>query len=125
MLDDDGEVYAFGDAEDLGDATRFATSSGFAGLIPTVTGQGYWILTRSGFLLEFGDAADHGNPRDQRAGSSLFSSAIATPSGLGLWAFTADGQVIALGDATHHGDLTGLSINGEIVDAALTPSGGG
>ena len=58
MVGSDGAVYAFGDAEHLGDATPVASASAKAvDLEPTPSGNGYWILDDRGAVFAFGDAA--------------------------------------------------------------------
>ncbi|MCP3937404.1 MAG: hypothetical protein GY708_18785 [Actinomycetia bacterium] len=125
MLGDGGEVYAFGDAADFGDATDRFTNAGFAALLATPTGQGYWILSRHGSLWPYGDAATLDHPSGSRRSGELVSFGAVTPSGNGVWAFTDTGRVIAVGDAEHHGDMDGIDLAGSVVAAAVTSSGSG
>lgn len=125
MLGADGEVYAFGEAADLGDATNLNSTRGFAELVPTPTGLGYWILTRWGSLYEFGDAADMPSARPGRADDDNFTAGAATATGQGVWAFTEDGVVVVVGDAEHYGDLSGIQLDGPVVAASVTPTGKG
>ena len=52
-------------------------------------------------------------------------SLSATPSGRGYWIFTDRGGSFAYGDAVHYGDMTGVALNGPVLDSVATPSGRG
>jgi hypothetical protein len=78
LLDRTGRLHAFGGAPDLGSAadqplarlSRFASTSDFdtvavppseapteaTALLPTGTGEGYWVLLANGAVCSFGDA---------------------------------------------------------------------
>lgn len=119
MLGRSGEVYAFGNAVDYGDAQGRTTRA--AALVASPGGFGYWILTAAGSVWEYGSVVDLPSvvsPADFVAGA-------ATPTGGGMWAFAENGAVKALGDAVHYGDMAGIALNGPIIDAAITPDGGG
>ena len=53
------------------------------------------------------------------------TSIAASPVGDGYWVFTTLGRVLAFGDVDHFGDMTGVSLNGPVLDAVATPSGHG
>ena len=68
----------------------------------TRSGKGYWMLTRSGDVLAFGDARKLGDI----GGCSNYGGAtrlLVSPSGMGYWISTADGSVVAFGDAKRLG----------------------
>ncbi|MCP3937122.1 MAG: hypothetical protein GY708_17340 [Actinomycetia bacterium] len=122
MLESDGTVYPFGEAQDFGSADW--TTSAVA-LVPTVTAGGYWIVSRYGGVAEYGDAIDFASAYDDVPDGETITTAAATPSGRGLWLFTDAGRVVVRGDAGHFGDLTHLALDGPIVGSSATPTGGG
>jgi hypothetical protein len=67
---------------------------------PDATGNGYWLVTATGHVYTFGDAAYYGAPGPQ---NSPVTSAIHTPDGHGYWILFANGTVAAFGDATDFG----------------------
>jgi uncharacterized protein YkwD len=82
LVDDDGDVYAFGDAVSYGQApgslqkcSASPGSSGYyvvsgtaaacptiIGIVSTPDGKGYWLLTASGAVNTYGDATYSGSP---------------------------------------------------------------
>ena len=142
MLEADGTVYDFGLADDFGDrrgvypleedldADFFALVVAFD-LTPTPTGQGYWMLDTSGLITAFGDAVHVGDPDQllpRRIGNGTLEIAISmspTPTGRGYWVFTSLGRAIAFGDAEHFGDMSGVPLNGIVLDSVALPDGRG
>ena len=138
MLGSNGQVFAFGDARELGDQSSVLTiNPSFRGspvkrhesvdLEPSASGDGYWILSNAGSIDAYGDARGRVfierpatlNP-DEEA-----TSLSATPSGNGLRVFTSHGRTITYGDARHFGDMSGTPLNGPVLDAVPTRSGNG
>jgi len=67
-------------------------------IVPTKTGQGYYMVFADGGVLNFGDATYFGS----MAGEELYAPVVAaacTPSGKGYWLLAADGGVFCFGDA--------------------------
>ena len=85
----------------------------------TPSGDGYWTLDNYGRVQALGTAPYLGGSPALAAGERAVSL-DPTPTGLGYWIFTSTGRVVAYGDAVHAGDLTGIPINGTIVDTATT-----
>ena len=56
MVASDGGVFTFGDAHFYGALAAFHYPSPTVALVPTKTGQGYWIETADGAVFGFGDA---------------------------------------------------------------------
>ncbi|MGH9037542.1 MAG: hypothetical protein ACRD0O_17435, partial [Acidimicrobiia bacterium] len=125
MVASDGTVYAFGGAVDHGGASR-PGSAAAVDLEATPTSAGYWVVDTAGQVHAFGDATDLGSvePGALAAGETV-TSLSRTPSGGGYWIFTNRGRVLPFGDARPFGDLTGLRLNGPVLDSVATPSGGG
>ena len=100
----------------------------------TPTEAGYWVTTSSGAVLSYGDAPHLGDRPALRAGE-LVVALSPTPTGAGYWLFTTTGRTLAYGDAVFAGDLTKVigpdgtpasdHLNGPVVDAIATPTGGG
>ncbi|MGH9039514.1 MAG: hypothetical protein ACRDZ3_04715, partial [Acidimicrobiia bacterium] len=118
MITADGTVYPFGDAKNLGSQ---ATSA--ADIEPTPSGDGYWILSANGEVFTKGDARYFGNAT--LAPGEEATSLSATPNGDGYWVFTNKGRVIGLGAAPFKGDMSGVALNGPVLDSVATPSGQG
>jgi hypothetical protein len=91
----DGGVFAFGDAPFLGTAGGRLKAPAVH-LEPTPSGRGYWLLSRSGEILAFGDAAFRGSTALLPFETVGMAS---TPTGQGYWVATADARVFAFGDA--------------------------
>jgi hypothetical protein len=86
----------------------------------TVTGGGYWIVTKGGRVFPFGDARNRG----QVTGTQMsFVDIEPTPSGNGYWLLARNGRVFAFGDALNHGGA--MEAGGEFVAMAATPTGTG
>jgi molybdate/tungstate transport system substrate-binding protein len=63
IVNEDGAVYAFGDAPALGnvDAGALAPKERVTSLNSTPSGKGYWVFTTKGRVLTFGDAKPFGD----------------------------------------------------------------
>jgi len=127
MVGNDGQVYAFGDAKTLGDASALLPAGAKAiDIEPTPTFGGYWVLDDRGHVFPFGDATGAGNDQFAQLGpNEKMTSLSATPSGKGYWLFTNRGRAFPSGDAAFFGDLSGLKLNGPVLDSVATPSGRG
>jgi hypothetical protein len=75
----------------------------------TTNGGGYWMVTRSGRVLSFGNAVGYGGAS---ASGATMAEIVATPSGHGYWLFAADGRVFPFGDAGDFGNAKGSRIAG-------------
>jgi hypothetical protein len=117
----DGTVRPFGQVKFLGGAANAGRANKVA-MVPTPSGQGYWIVTQRGRLFTFGDAQRFGSPRKYM--NDVVGMAT-TPSGRGYWIVRASGRVMAFGDAPafrrhFHGSPTA-----RIVSIVRTPAGRG
>lgn len=140
LVDSTGRVIPVGDAVDYGDFARgplgaesHSEASGTAmaadapvggspqdpvvGIAATPAGDGLWIVTASGSVMQFGAAPDLGSLDDalpteassgeRGTGSEHLAVAIApTLTGSGYWIVCSDGTVAGLGDAANLGDVT-------------------
>jgi Fibronectin type III domain/Subtilase family len=135
MLATDGTVYPFGQARSYGDVWSLVATLGRADgnravdLERTTTGNGYVIALESGHVSSFGDSPIMSNlPVTRRLtlrSGEWVTSLSLTPTGQGVWLFTNRGQVATSGDAPFYGDLSGLTLNGPVLDSIPTPSGHG
>jgi hypothetical protein len=117
MIGANGNVYNFG-------TTAFGgVPTSAVDIEATRSGAGYWILNDRGEVFTKGDAQYFGNA-SLNAGEKAVSLS-APPAGSGYWIFTDRGRVIARGAAGHHGDMSGIPLNGPVLDSVATPSGQG
>jgi hypothetical protein len=90
--------------------------------MPDATGDGYWLVTATGHVYTFGDAANYGAPGPQ---SAAVTSAVRTPDGKGYWVLLANGTVYAYGDAVNLGGAFGQTGGKNPAAAIFTTSDGG
>jgi hypothetical protein len=72
----------------------------------TPSGAGYWLVTRDGGVVPYGDATFFGSPAGRKLGGAVLGLQ-ATPSGAGYWVFTSDGAAYPYGDAKALGSAVG------------------
>ena len=94
MLGADAKVYPFGSAPGLGDASGHISGSA-VGIAPTPDNKGYWTVTTTGQVFQFGTAPALGSVA---AGvlipGELVTGLAATPSGKGYIVFTTRGRAV-------------------------------
>jgi hypothetical protein len=101
----DGGVFAFGDARFAGSCPGIGGCVGSAvAVVPDASGDGYWLVTDSGHVYTFGDAAYYGAPGEQDV---PVTGAARTPGGGGYWVLFANGGVSAYGNAANLGGPVG------------------
>ena len=97
----------------------------YFGYAAQTAGSGYWLLSTSGVVRNFGGAANYGN----QLNDPNFAAAIAsTATGKGYWIVDSLGHILDRGDAQGYGDATYNGPNpGQVVPVAMsaTPDGGG
>ncbi|MGH2722386.1 MAG: hypothetical protein ACRDJO_12425 [Actinomycetota bacterium] len=94
------------------------------GMVPTPSGNGYWMAGPNGTVLNFGDAKDLGS----MVGTALARPIVgmeATPSGNGYWLVASDGGIFAYGDARFFGSTGNIALVKPIVGMTSTPTGNG
>lgn len=138
ILQDHGEVNAYGSMQDYGSATGLFTYTGglpdgginkAATIVVTPSGLGYWVITWKGEIFSFGDAEDFA---DQTiTGKEFFHGAAGHPGAQGLYLIRTDGVVVTLGAAVYRGDFNkyqGVSNEGQqeiAIDICPTGTGNG
>ncbi len=60
VVTESGQVFAYGCASDLGDASAMSLPSDVIHIEPTASGDGYWLVAEDGSVYAFGDATDLG-----------------------------------------------------------------
>jgi hypothetical protein len=101
---------------------RQAVDSRVAGAYGTTVG--YWLATRDGQVLPFGQAPAMGSMQGRALNSPVVAIA-ATPSAKGYWLLGADGGIFAFGDAQFYGSTGNLRLNQPVVGLEPTPTGKG
>jgi len=91
-------------------------------LVLTPLGAGAYMLRSDATVTPLGNATAHGGPPALAAGERVTTM---LPSANGYLLFTNLGRAFAFGDAVSYGDLTGLVLNGDIVDVSATVDGKG
>ena len=87
---------------------------------------GYWLLTRDGRVLPFGEATElPANEAEAAPAGGAVRSLAPTATGDGYWILAADGRVIPFGDAQSFGSLATMELNAPVVRLQSTPSGRG
>jgi hypothetical protein len=127
LLGTDGHVYPLGDAAPLGSPDGLLPAGSTAvDVESTPSGHGYWIVDDAGEVFAYGDAPGLGGAdRSRLAAGETVTSLSGTPSGGGYWLFTDRGRALPFGDARFLGDVSGLKLNGPVLDSVPTPSGKG
>jgi hypothetical protein len=101
LVQADGRVRSYGDAEPLTSLPAGATSAGapIVGMARTYDGHGAWLVNSVGHVYELGDARSYGSLSSGKAPRVPITSMASTPDGHGYWLLAADGQVYGFGDA--------------------------
>jgi hypothetical protein len=82
------------------------------GIAATPSGAGYWLVTRGGQVLTFGDAPNKGStPPPARPIVGM----TASPTGQGYWICGTDGGIFAFGDAPFLGSTGNIRLNKPVV----------
>jgi len=94
-------------------------------LLSTVrAGGGYFLATRDGGVLTFGDAHSYrGTTRTHLNRAIVGIARTATHNG--YWLAASDGRVLAFGDAHFYGSAGDIRLNRPIVGIVATPTGDG
>jgi hypothetical protein len=90
----------------------------------TPNGLGYWLVTPTGTVTTFGNAAFFGSMTNQPLNKPIVGIA-STSDGKGYWLVASDGGVFAFGDAGFYGSEGGQHLNRPIIGIASTPDGKG
>jgi hypothetical protein len=112
----DGAVLGFGDVHAHGGVAGEGTD--VVGFAPTPSGLGYWVVSSTGAVTPFGNAAYFGE-----AARNNVTAIASLPDGRGYWIVTKKGAVQAFGEARTY---PGHAPDGaDIVAIASSPTGNG
>ena len=90
-------------------------------MMATTSGKGYWLVTRGGRVVPFGDANRHGHAKH------LSSPIVGADNHFdnGYWLVTRFGHVRAFGQAQNFGDASDKHLNSPVVGFTSTADGNG
>ena len=134
LVASDGGIFAFGDAGFHGSipgSGLHPAASGLpnslnapiVGMVPSIDGNGYFMVASDGGVFAFGDARFEGSCPGIGGCSGAAVAVVPDASGNGYWVVTSSGAVYTFGDAVNHG-APGPQGSG-ITAAVATPDGGG
>ncbi len=137
LLTTAGALHTFGDAMSWGDLAAIPLTRDIVDMCLGPNGRGYTLISDEGANFTFGPTScvpASPGALALRDGES-FVAIQAHPAGQGSWAFTSHGRVITGGSEPggllgimplrHHGDLLAHNLNGRVIAAIATPTGGG
>jgi hypothetical protein len=114
IIDEQGNVFAFGDAQYFGGVPQVSLHSDLSVCIrSTPSDDGYWIVDRSGGICGFGNIWFNGALADHSQFAGQIVDFAPEQSGRGYFMLDNTGRVHAIGDIDHHGDAS----NGKPSDA--------
>ena len=134
LVASDGGIFSFGDSSFYGSIPGLglhpagsglpnSLNAPIVGMVPTLTGRGYFMVASDGGVFAFGDARFEGSCPGIGGCSGPAVTVIPDHSGNGYWVVTANGGVYAFGDAPFYG--SGPPVAVPVVDAVATPNGNG
>ena len=134
LVASDGGIFSFGDATYYGSLPEIGfhpAASGLphslnapiVGMVPSMTGHGYFMVASDGGVFAFGDAKFAGSCPGIGGCAGAAVSVMPDHTGNGYWLVTSSGHVYAFGDAGYYGGPTPSSV--PVVDAVATHDGNG
>ena len=124
LVGEDGSLYAFGTAKNVGDMKGKALNAPIIGVAYTPGGNGYWLVAKDGGIFTFGDAEFFGSMGGSPINSPVIGMA-ATPTGRGYWLFAGDGGIFTFGDAKFFGSMGDQKLNAPVINMEPLESGNG
>ena len=124
LVGEDGSLYAFGTAKNVGDMKGKALNAPIIGVAYTPGGNGYWLVAKDGGIFTFGDAEFFGSMGGSPINSPVIGMA-ATPTGKGYWLFAGDGGIFTFGDAKFFGSMGDQKLNAPVINMEPLESGNG
>ncbi len=134
LVASDGGIFSFGDAgfygsipgvglHPAGSGLAGSLNAPIVGMVPTSTGQGYFMVASDGGVFAFGDARFEGSCPGIGGCAGAAVAVMPDSTGRGYWLVTSSGSVYAFGDAPFYGAPAPSTVS--VVDAVATPSGHG
>jgi hypothetical protein len=130
----DGGIFSYGDAAFFGSIPGLglhpagsglpqSLNAPIVGMVPSSSGNGYFMVGSDGGVFAFGDATYEGSCPGIGGCAGSAVAVVPDASGKGYWLFTNNGNVYAFGDAPYLG-APGAQTS-PIVSAVRTASGDG
>ncbi len=119
-----GQVAAFGDADNAGSMQGHTLNSPIVGMASTPDGKGYWLVAADGGIFAFGDATFEGSTGAIHLNKPIVGMS-STPDGKGYWLVASDGGIFAFGDARFEGSMGAIPLNRPVVGMATDRATGG
>jgi subtilisin family serine protease len=119
----DGSVYSSGVAAGEG-SIALPLAHPIAGAAEMPDGLGYWLVSSTGEVFNFGDARSYRSNAKFYANEPVVGMA-ATPDGKGYWLVTQNGRVVAYGNARSYRSNAKFYASEPVVGIAVTPDGKG
>jgi hypothetical protein len=134
LVASDGGIFSFGDAtyygsipgvglHPAGSGLPSSLNAPIVGMVPTFTGQGYFMVASDGGVFAFGDARFEGSCPGIGGCAGAAVAVMPDNTGKGYWLVTSTGSVYAFGDAPFYGASPPSTV--PVVDAVATPNGHG
>ena len=134
LVASDGGLFSFGDSTYYGSLPGLgfhpagaglpqSLNAPIVGMVPTSTGQGYFMIASDGGVFAFGDARFEGSCPGIGGCAGAAVAVVPDHTGKGYWLVTNTGGVYAFGDASFYGAPPASSVS--VVDAVATPDGHG
>jgi hypothetical protein len=130
----DGGIFSFGDAtyygslpglgfHPAGSGQSQSLNAPIVGMVPTLTGHGYFMVASDGGVFAFGDARFEGSCPGIGGCAGRAVAVMPDSTGKGYWLVTNAGGVYAFGDASFYGAPPAESV--PVVGAVATSDGHG
>ena len=133
LVASDGGIFAFNTGfygslpglglNPAGSGLPHSLNAPIVGMVPSVTGHGYFMVASDGGVFAFGDAHFAGSCPGIGGCAGSAVAVVPDASGNGYWVVTNTGSVYGFGDATYYG-APGPQTS-PITSAVATPSGHG
>jgi hypothetical protein len=134
LVASDGGIFSFGDStyygslpglgfHPAGSGLPQSLNAPIVGMVPTFTGQGYFMVASDGGVFAFGDATFDGSCPGIGGCAGRAVAVMPDSTGKGYWLVTNVGGVYAFGDASFYGAPPASSV--PVVGAVATSDGHG
>ena len=134
LVASDGGIFSFGDAtyygsipglgfHPAGSGLAMSLNAPIVGMVPTFTGQGYFMVASDGGVFAFGDARFEGSCPGIGGCAGAAVAVMPDRTGKGYWLVTTTGAVYAFGDASFYGGPPPSTV--PVVGAVASPDGHG
>ena len=134
LVASDGGIFSFGDStyhgslpgiglHPAGSGLPHSLNAPIVGMVPTYTGDGYFMVASDGGVFAFGDAKFEGSCPGIGGCAGTAVAVMPDHTGNGYWLVTNTGGVYAFGDAGYYGGPTPSPVH--VVDGVATRDGNG